>query len=205
MAAVDVARPVAVSSGNADETAPWSARAAQAMPGGVTSFTRGPTPPIVWQRAEGAYLWDTDGQQYLDYHPAFGPQILGHNHPAMNARVKDAIDRLDCIGVGATDLEVQLAEQQIQHIPSAEAALFCNSGSEATMHAIRLARAFTGRPKIVKFQGCYHGARPDAWGRRTHSPPGCCPGRSRRRSCSRSTTSPRWKRRSAGIAARSPR
>ncbi len=136
----------------------WAARAKAAIPGGVTSFTRGLTPPITWARAEGAYLWDTDGKRYLDYHLAFGPQILGHNHPAVNARVKETIDRIDCIGVGSTELEVLVAEKLIHHIPSAEAVLFCNSGSEATMHAVRLARAATGRPKIIKFQGCYHGA-----------------------------------------------
>ena len=136
----------------------WTSRATASLPGGITSFTRGLNPPITWARASGAYLWDTAGNQYLDYHLAFGPQILGHNHPEVNARVKEAIDRIDCIGVGTTDLEVEVAERLIEHVPSAEAVLFCNSGSEATMHAVRLARAATGRTKIVKFQGCYHGA-----------------------------------------------
>ncbi|HEX2185075.1 MAG TPA: aspartate aminotransferase family protein [Chloroflexota bacterium] len=139
-------------------TASWTARALEAIPGGITSFTRGLEPPITWVRAAGAHLWDAAGRRYLDYHLAFGPQVLGHNHPAVNARVKEAIDRLDCIGVGTTDLEVLVAEKLIEHIPSAEAVLFCNSGSEATMHAVRLARAVTGRLKLIKFQGCYHGA-----------------------------------------------
>jgi glutamate-1-semialdehyde 2,1-aminomutase len=123
----------------------------------VSSFTRGLNPPLTWVRAAGARLWDADGREYLDYHLAFGPQILGHNHPAVDARVKETIDRIDCIGVGTTDLEVLVAEKLVQHIPSAEAVLFCNSGSEATMHALRLARGVTGRPRIIKFQGCYHG------------------------------------------------
>ena len=137
--------------------AAWTARATAVIPGGVTSFTRGLTPPITWVRAAGARLWDADGREYLDYHLAFGPQILGHNHPAVDAGVKEALDRIDCIGVGTTDLEVLVAEKLVQHIPSAEAVLFCNSGSEATMHALRLARGVTGRRRIVKFQGCYHG------------------------------------------------
>ncbi len=148
--------PAAVPAGGLPAT--WAARATAALPGGVTSFTRGLTPPITWSRAEGAYLWDTAGTRYLDYHLAFGPQILGHNHPQVNDRVKHAIDRIDCIGVGSTELEVEVAEKLIRHVPSAEAVLFCNSGSEATMHAVRVARAATGRPKIIKFQGCYHGA-----------------------------------------------
>ena len=137
--------------------AAWTARATAVIPGGVTSFTRGLNPPITWVRAAGARLWDADGREYLDYHLAFGPQILGHNHPGVDARVKETIDRIDCIGVGTTDLEVLVAEKLVQHIPSAEAVLFCNSGSEATMHALRLARGVTGRRRIVKFQGCYHG------------------------------------------------
>jgi glutamate-1-semialdehyde 2,1-aminomutase len=115
-------------------------------------------PPITWVRAEGAHLWDDAGRRYLDYHLAFGPQILGHNPPAVNRAVNEALDRLDCIGVGSTDLEVRAAEKLIEHVPSAESVLFCNSGSEATMHAVRLARAATGRLKLIKFQGCYHGA-----------------------------------------------
>ena len=136
----------------------WSARAAQAIPGGVNSFTRLLDPPLTWVRSSGAYLWDTGGKKYLDYHLAFGPQILGHNHPVVDQRVREVIDRIDCIGVGATDLETLVAEKLIEKIPSAEAVLFCNSGTEATMHAVRLARAATERPKLVKFQGCYHGA-----------------------------------------------
>jgi glutamate-1-semialdehyde 2,1-aminomutase len=136
----------------------WTQRAGAVIPGGVSSFTRGLTPPITWVRAAGAYLWDAAGRKYLDYHLAFGPQILGHNHPTVDSRVKATLDRIDCIGVGVTDLEVLVAEKLVRHVPSAEAVLFCNSGSEATMHAVRLARGVTGRPKLIKFQGCYHGA-----------------------------------------------
>jgi glutamate-1-semialdehyde 2,1-aminomutase len=107
--------------------------------------------------AAGAYFTDADGQRYLDYHAAFGPIILGHNHPAVNAAVRDAMNRLDIIGAGVTDIEIELAETIARHVPSAARVLLTNSGSEATYAALRLARAVTGRNKIVKFQGTYHG------------------------------------------------
>src|SRR5207248_4271801 len=82
---------------------------------------------------------------------------LGHNHPAVNARVAEAMQAIDLIGAGTIELEIELAKKICQHVPSAEKVLFCNSGSEATYEAVRLARAVTGRKKIIKFQGCYHG------------------------------------------------
>ena len=132
-------------------------RATAVTPGGVNSGTRQLPNPIVWDRAEGAYLYDKDGDRYLDYHAAFGPIILGHNHPAVNAAVAQAMTQVDLIGAGTTELEIRLAEKIVEHLPSAEMALVFASGTEATYLAQRLARAATGRVKLVKFQGCFHG------------------------------------------------
>lgn len=127
------------------------------IPGGVSSANRLVEPNLVFTRAQGAYIFDADGKRYIDYHAAFGPPLLGHCHPEVNQRVVEAIGQIDVIGAGSNELEAQLAEKLCQHIPSAEKVLFCNSGSEATYAALRLARAVTGRSKIIKFQGCYHG------------------------------------------------
>lgn len=132
-------------------------RARQVIPGGVNSGNRGLPWPMAFVRAEGAYLFDADGRRYLDYHAAFGPIILGHNHPRVNAAVVEAMRRIDIIGAGVTDLEIELAGRLNRHIPCAERVLLTNSGSEATYAALRLARAVTGRNKIIKFQGTYHG------------------------------------------------
>jgi glutamate-1-semialdehyde 2,1-aminomutase len=133
------------------------ARAQRVIPGGVNSTNRILPWPVAFQSAQGAYLTDADGRTYLDYHAAFGPLLLGHNHPVVNAAVVEAMGRLDLIGVGVTDLEVILAELLTRHIPCAERVLLTNSGSEATYAALRLARAVTGRSSIIKFQGTYHG------------------------------------------------
>jgi len=132
-------------------------RAARVIPGGVNSSNRRLPWPLAVVSAQGATFTDADGTTYLDYHAAFGPLILGHNHPRVNAAVRDVMERLDIIGAGVTELEVQLAETLCRHIPSAERVLLTNSGSEATFAALRLARAVTGRNTIVKFQGTYHG------------------------------------------------
>jgi glutamate-1-semialdehyde 2,1-aminomutase len=132
-------------------------RARQVIPGGVNSSNRVLPWPIAITRAAGAHFTDADGKEYLDYHAAFGPLILGHNHPRVNAAVHEVIERLDIIGAGVTDIEVELAETIARHVPSAERVLLANSGSEATYAALRLARAVTGRRSIVKFQGTYHG------------------------------------------------
>ncbi len=132
-------------------------RATAVTPGGVNSGIRGLPDPIVWERAEGAHLYDVNGDSYLDYHAAFGPIILGHNHPAVNAAVAQAMTRVDLIGAGTTELEIRLAEKVVEHLPSAEMALIFASGTETTYLAQRLARAVTGRVKLVKFQGCFHG------------------------------------------------
>ena len=131
--------------------------ALEVTPGGVHTSIRRIEPQLCFERAEGAYIYDADGQRYIDYHAAFGPFVLGHCYPSVTERVRETIGNVDLFGVGATELEVQLARKIVQHVPSAEKVLFCNAGSEATYHALRLARAVTGRKLIIKFQGCYHG------------------------------------------------
>ena len=127
------------------------------IPGGVNTSLRSIGIPLTFTRAKGSKMWDADGNEYIDYHAAFGPTILGHCHPKVNARVYETIQELDLIGVGTTEQEARLADKICRHVPSAEKALFCNSGAEATYSAIRLARAVTGRTELIKFQGCYHG------------------------------------------------
>lgn len=127
-------------------------------PGGINSFTRATNPPLVISRAKGAYLYDADNNQYIDYHAAFGPIILGHCHPTVNRAVTEAISRIDLVGIGTTELELDLAAKIAEHVPSAEMVHLCNTGTEATYNAVRLARAVTGRKKLLKFQGCFHGS-----------------------------------------------
>lgn len=140
-----------------DANAALAQRAARVIPGGVSSGNRRLPWPLVVNSAAGAYFTDANGRQYLDYHAAFGPIILGHNHPRVNAAVRAVTERLDLIGAGVSALEVELAETISRHVPSAERVLLTNSGSEATFAALRLARAVTGRNTIIKFQGTYHG------------------------------------------------
>jgi glutamate-1-semialdehyde 2,1-aminomutase len=132
-------------------------RAAQVIPGGVNTARRKIDPPLCPARGQGAYLEDLDGNRYIDYHAAYGAILLGHSYPAVNERVVETVQDQVLFGVGTTEVEVQVAEKVVQHVPCAEQAVVCGSGSEATFHAIRLARAATGRSKIVKFQGHYHG------------------------------------------------
>jgi glutamate-1-semialdehyde 2,1-aminomutase len=131
--------------------------AARFIPGGVNTCRRRSEPRLCFRRGEGAYLEDVDGRRYIDYHAAYGAVFLGHSHPAVTARVSDAIRESVLFGVGVTEGELELARRIVAHIPSADQVVVCNSGSEATYHAIRLARGVTGREKIVKFQGCYNG------------------------------------------------
>lgn len=133
------------------------ALACESVPGGVNSALRNTLPHLVMRKAEGAILTDADGNEYIDYHGAFGPALLGHNHPAVRQRVIEALETGLPAGVGTTELEIKVACKIRQHIPSAQKVLLCNTGSEAIYHALRVARAFTGRHKIIKFQGCYHG------------------------------------------------
>ena len=132
-------------------------RARGVIPGGVNASIRKVEPFLVWDRAEGSKIYDVEGREYIDYHAAFGPVILGHGHENLLKKVRESLDRVDLIGNGVTRQEVELAEKIVRYVPSAEQVLLCNSGSEATFYAIRLARAATGRSRIVKFQGCYHG------------------------------------------------
>lgn len=118
--------------------------ASRFIPGGVSSTNRLIEPNLVFTRAQGAYIWDADGKQYIDYHAAFGPPVLGHCHPEVSARVRETMDTLDLVGIGATEMEAQLAEKICQYVPSAQKVVFANSGSEATYSALRLARAATG-------------------------------------------------------------
>ncbi len=135
-------------------------RAKQLIPGGVNSPVRafkavGGTPRFV-QRAQGAYFWDANGQRYIDYIGSWGPMILGHGHPAVLEAVQKAA--LEGFSFGApTEREVELAEAIIQLVPSIDMVRLVSSGTEAGMSAIRLARGATGRKKIIKFEGCYHG------------------------------------------------
>ncbi len=135
-------------------------RAQRSIPGGVNSPVRafravGGTPPF-FERAEGAYLWDADGKRYLDYVGSWGPMVAGHCHPQVVAAVREAAGR--ALSYGApTEAEVELAEVLCRLVPSMEKVRLVSSGTEATMTAIRLARGFTGRSAIVKFDGCYHG------------------------------------------------
>ena len=135
-------------------------RAAQVIPGGVNSPVRafravGGTPRFV-QRAQGAYFWDANGQKYIDYIGSWGPMILGHGHPAVLEVVQKAA--LDGFSFGApTEREIELAEEILKHVPSMDMVRLVSSGTEAGMSALRLARGATGRSKIIKFEGCYHG------------------------------------------------
>jgi glutamate-1-semialdehyde 2,1-aminomutase len=135
-------------------------RALELMPGGVNSPARAfggvGGEPIVMARGEGQYLFDVDGNRYLDYIGSWGPMILGHAHPAVREAVHAAIDRGTSFGA-PTAAENVLAELIIDAVPSIEKVRLVNSGTEATMSAIRLARGYTGRDRIVKFAGCYHG------------------------------------------------
>jgi glutamate-1-semialdehyde 2,1-aminomutase len=133
------------------------AEAAEVIPGGVNTCRRQSTHGLCFERGRGAYLWDLDGRRYVDYHAAYGAVFLGHSHPAVTERVSAAIRDTVLFGAGVTSAELELARKIVEHLPSADQVLVCNSGSEATYHAIRLARGVTGREKIVKFQGCYNG------------------------------------------------
>jgi glutamate-1-semialdehyde 2,1-aminomutase len=132
-------------------------RAARSIPGGVNTAKRRAKPPLCVRRGRGGHIEDEDGRRLIDYHAAYGAVFLGQGHPPKLGRVAEALDNGVLFGVGVTAAEAQLAEKIVLHVPSAERVLLCGSGSEATFHAIRLARAVTGRSKVVKFQGGYHG------------------------------------------------
>ena len=135
-------------------------RAQKHIPGGVNSPVRafkavGGTPPFI-ERADGPYIYDADGKQYIDYVQSWGPMVLGHNHPAILNAVIGAAEKGLSFGA-PTEAEVIMAEKVSELVPSMEMVRMVNSGTEATMSAIRLARGYTNRDKILKFEGCYHG------------------------------------------------
>ncbi len=138
----------------------WFERARRVLPGGVNSPVRayravGLTPRFI-AKADGAYIWDADGRKYIDYVCSWGPMILGHNHPV----IREAVERAaaDGLSFGApTWREVEIAERMVRMVPNIEMVRMVNSGTEAVMSALRLARGATGREKIIKFEGCYHG------------------------------------------------
>lgn len=139
------------------KNASLAARASAVMPGGHLSPSRKLGFPCAFVRALGPYLYDADGHEYVDYHCAFGANVLGHCHPAIRDRVYAVSEQIDLVGAGILDIEVEVAEALVKAIPCAEQVGFCSSGSEATYHALRLARAATGAKQIIKFQGGFHG------------------------------------------------
>jgi glutamate-1-semialdehyde 2,1-aminomutase len=135
-------------------------QAVQVMPGGVSSPVRAcksvGCEPLFIDRADGCMLYDADGNSYIDFVGSWGPMILGHGHPNVLNAIASTMKRGTSFGA-PTDLEIELAEMVVAAVPSMEMVRFVNSGTEATMSAIRLARGVTGRDLIVKFDGCYHG------------------------------------------------
>ena len=130
------------------------------IPGGVNSPVRafksvGGTPPFI-KKAKGAFIWDEDGNKYIDYIGSWGPMILGHTHPDVIKAIQETAENGTSFGA-PTKKEITLAEMIVDRVPGCEMLRLVNSGTEATMSAIRLARGATGRDKIIKFDGCYHG------------------------------------------------
>jgi glutamate-1-semialdehyde 2,1-aminomutase len=134
------------------------AQAENFIAGGVVSLNRKVSPALAFVRAEGSRLWDADGKEYIDYHAAFAPHLLGHNNPEVNLAVTSAVaEGWSLMGTGTTPWEVRLAEALRRAVPSLERLQITNTGSEATAHAIRLSRAFTGREDIIITLGGYNG------------------------------------------------
>ena len=136
-----------------------AARAARVIPGGVNSGQRrvAGLEDLVVVGTNGATFTDAEGRTFTDYHAAFGPPLLGHNDPDVDAAVASAARSVGLMGVGVTPIEIELAERICELVPSVERVLLTETGSEATFHALRVARAATGRRHVIKFQGCYHG------------------------------------------------
>ncbi|MEG1072597.1 MAG: aminotransferase class III-fold pyridoxal phosphate-dependent enzyme, partial [Oscillospiraceae bacterium] len=134
--------------------------AQKVLPGGVNSPVRafravGITPRFI-SRADGAHIYDVDGKDYIDYVCSWGPMILGHNHPVIRQAVEQAVK--DGLSFGApTAREVEMAQLMVELVPNIEMVRMVSSGTEAVMSALRLARGATGREKLIKFEGCYHG------------------------------------------------
>ncbi|MFQ5797414.1 MAG: glutamate-1-semialdehyde 2,1-aminomutase, partial [Bacteroidota bacterium] len=135
-------------------------RAQRRIPGGVTSPVRAfksvGRNPLFLSRASGSKVWDVDGNEYIDYVGSWGPMILGHAHPKVLEAIRKTAERGTSFGA-STEREVKMAEMICRLMPSVEMVRMVNSGTEATMSALRLARAYTGKEKVMKFAGCYHG------------------------------------------------
>ena len=133
-------------------------KAKKLIPGGVNSPVRAfPPYPFFTKKAKGSHIWDVDGNEYIDYCMGYGPLILGHAHPSVIEAVKGQLEDGTLYGT-PTEQEVELAELVCKAVPCADMLRLVNTGTEATMSAIRVARGYTGKKKIVKFEGCYHGA-----------------------------------------------
>jgi glutamate-1-semialdehyde 2,1-aminomutase len=145
---------------NRDKSQAFFAKAQQLIPGGVNSPVRAcksvGCDPIFIDRASGSKIFDVDGNEYVDFVCSWGPMILGHNHPAVADAIRNALAKGTSYGAPCPP-EIELAELVIEAMPSVEKVRFVNSGTEATMSAIRLARGFTGKKVVIKFDGCYHG------------------------------------------------
>jgi len=141
-----------------DQSASLYRRACRSLETGVsTAFRRHVTPvPVYFERGDGPYLYDVDGQEFVDYALAWGPLIVGNNHPSLTAAIQEQIAKAYTFGAQHQG-EIDLAEKMIRTIPGAGRVLFSNTGSEAVQAALRLARGFTGRDKVLKFEGHYHG------------------------------------------------
>ncbi|MDP6853520.1 MAG: glutamate-1-semialdehyde 2,1-aminomutase [Candidatus Marinimicrobia bacterium] len=145
---------------NLSKSAELFEKAGKLIPGGVNSPVRafksvGGIPPFI-KRAEGAFIWDEDDNKYIDYIGSWGPMILGHTHPRVTTAIQKVVESGTSFGA-PTEKEITLAQLIIDRVPGCEKVRLVNSGTEATMSAIRLARGFTGKDKIIKFEGCYHG------------------------------------------------
>src|SRR6476660_7108940 len=135
-------------------------RAQQVIPGGVNSPVRAfravGGKPLFIERGNGSHIWDVDGKEYIDYIGSWGPLIFGHRPPEVLTALKEVLEVGTSFGA-PTEREVEIAELIVKMVPSVEKIRLVNSGTEATLSAIRLARGFTGRNRIIKFDGCYHG------------------------------------------------
>jgi glutamate-1-semialdehyde 2,1-aminomutase len=149
---------MAVASEKKDLQAAWNRRAAEHLAGGVVSLNRKIDPALVFVSARGSHLLDANGRDYVDYHAAFAPHLLGHNDPNVNAAVARAIKSgWSLMGAGTTPWEVELAAKLSEAVPTLERMQITNTGSEATAHAIRLSRAYTGREDVLMMLGGYNG------------------------------------------------
>src|SRR5690348_2462911 len=134
------------------------AEAANYIAGGVVSLNRKVNPHIIFREGKGSKIYDINGKEYIDYHAAFAPYLLGHNFHAVNEAVINTINRnLSLTGTGTNELEIKLAKMLCNMVPSLQLVQITNTGSEATAHAIRLSRAFTGREHIILTLGGYNG------------------------------------------------